>query len=127
MSYFAEAVRLPSAKLPNIGDTVVGKVIEMNRSTVPEFDAKGRPSGLLFDDNGDPVQQVDVTLETETGKVVLHTHGAIFYAIGRALAEAGSDDLAIGDTLSVSYTGDGEVTAKGRNAPKQYEATITKG
>lgn len=129
MGRFTDAIRLPSAKFPEIGTVVEGVVSEIGESTVPDFDDKGRPSGVKYEDDGTtPKMQVDVTLDQPDGsKIVLHTDGAIFYAIGRALAVIGSDDLEVGDTLTVTYTGDGEATAKGRNAPKQYTAVIVKG
>ena len=128
MGHFTEAIRLPSAKFPEIGTTVQGVVVEIGTSTVPDFDDRGRPNGVKFEDDGTtPKTQVDVTLDRDGVKVVLHTDGAIFYSIGRALAEIGAEDLGLGDTLAVTYTGDGEPTAKGRNAPKQYSATVTKG
>jgi hypothetical protein len=80
-----------------------------------------------LDDAGVVVMQVDVTLDTETERVVLHTGGSIYWAIGKALATIGAEDLVVGDTLTVNYISDGEATVKGRNAPKQYSATVTKG
>lgn len=136
MGHFTDAIRLPSAKFPEIGTVVEGKVVEIGTSTVPDFDDRGRPSGIKYEDDGTtPLSQVDVTLETYvsgttelTGvKIVLHTDGAIFFSIGRALAEIGAEDLEVGDSLTVTYTGDGEATAKGRNAPKQYSAVVVKG
>lgn len=127
MASFKDAIRTPSAKFPNIGDTVEGVVLEMTEVPVPEFNKQGRPSGKnAVDDEGVELSQVDVLLDTAKGKVTLHTNGAIYYAIGRELGEQGAEDLEIGDTLQVEYTGDGEATAKGRNAPKQYSATIVK-
>lgn len=128
MGRFTDAIRLPSAKFPEIGTIVTGVVVELGESNVPDFDSKGRPSGIKYEEDGEtPRTQVDVTLEADGKKIVLHTDGAIFYAIGRALAELGAEDLEEGDALSVEYTGDGEATAKGRNAPKQYTAVIQKG
>lgn len=128
MGHFTDAIRLPSVKFPTIGTAVTGTVVEIGTSTVPDFDDRGRPSGIKFDDDGKPLEQVDVTLDVEGVKTVLHTDGAIFWAIGRALAEVpGAEDLEVGDVLTVTYTGDGEPTAKNRNAPKQYTASITRG
>lgn len=128
MGHFTDAIRLPSAKFPEIGTVVEGVVAEIGTSTVPDFDDRGRPNGVKFEDDGTtPKTQVDVTLDRDGVKVVLHTDGAIFYSIGRALAEIGAEDLEPGDTLTVTYTGDGEPTAKGRNAPKQYSAVVKKG
>lgn len=125
MGAFTDAIRLPSAKFPTIGSGVIGKVVGIENSDVPEFDSKGRITGPKMVD-GETIEQVDVIIETETGRVVLHTGGAIFYAIGRALAEITADDLEVGDEITVTYTGDGEPTAKGRNAPKQYTAVVSK-
>lgn len=128
MGRFTDAIRFPSAKFPEIGTVVTGTVVEIGESTVPDFDDRGRPSGVKFAEDGTtPLTQVDVTLESEGKKVVLHTDGAIFYSIGRALAEIGADDLEDGDVLTVTYTGDGEPAAKGRNAPKQYSAVVERG
>lgn len=127
MGHFDDAIRLPSAKFPEVGTIVSGVVVEIGTSNVPDFDERGRPAGFKYQEDGETIKtQVDVTVETDGKKVVIHTDGAIFYAIGRALAEAGSDDLNVGDVLAITYTGDGEATAKGRNAPKQYTAAITK-
>lgn len=129
-SRFADAIRLPSVTFPKIGDGVTGTVIEISEGTVPTFDDRGRiVQGVVEkNDDGTDKLQVEVTLDTaDNGRRVLHTDGAIFYAIGRALAEIGADDLNTGDILTVEYTGDGEPTAKGRNAPKQYKATIVPG
>ena len=126
MGHFTDAIRLPSAKFPEIGAAVSGTVVEIGRGTVPTFDDKGRVNGTVKNDDGTDKEQVEVTLDTSDGKLVLHTDGAVFYAIGRALAEIGAEDLEVGDTLTVTYTGDGTATAKGRNAPKQYSAVISK-
>ena len=126
MGKFTNAIRLPSAKFPTIDTSYSGVVIALEDVDVPAFNTKGQIDGVAVDADGEVLQQVDVTLDTVAGKVILHTGGAIYYAIGRALAEVGSDDLVEGDTLTVMYTGDGTPTAKGRNAPKQYDAVITK-
>lgn len=126
MGNFDNAIRLPSAKFPDVGTLVSGIVVEVSHGTVPTFDDKGRINGTKLDADGAELQQVECTLDTDSGKVILHTDGAIFYAIGRALAEIGAEDLEVGDSLTVTYTGDGEPTAKGRNAPKQYSAEIVK-
>lgn len=129
MGNFDNAIRLPSAKFPDVGSSVSGAVVEITKGLVPTFDDKGRivPDVYKVDPiTKENVEQVEVTLDTEAGKLVLHTDGAVFYAIGRALAEIGADDVEVGDSLTVTYTGDGEPTAKGRNAPKQYSAEIVK-
>ena len=126
MGKFTNAIRLPSAKFPTVDTSYSGVVLDLVDVDVPAFNKLGFIEGVVMDDDGNVLQQVDVTLETTAGKYILHTGGAIYYAIGRALAEVGSDDLVVGDTLTVMYTGDGTPTAKGRNAPKQYDAVIVK-
>ena len=126
MGKFTNAIRLPSAKFPTVDTSYSGVVFDLADADVPAFNKQGIIEGVMMDDDGNVVQQVDVTLETASGKVILHTGGAVYYAIGRALAEVGAEDLVVGDTLTVMYTGDGTPTAKGRNAPKQYDAVIVK-
>jgi hypothetical protein len=123
---FKDAIRLPSAKFTEVGATVSGTVLTLEDADVPHFNSQGRIEGVELNEDGTTKQQVDVTLETPSGKIVLHTGGAITFAIGRALGELGAEDLEPGDQLQIEYTGDGQPTAKGRNAPKQYTATITK-
>lgn len=125
-SKWASAIRLPSAKFPNVGDKVTGTVLEVADAEVPHFNDKGQIDGIEANEDGSTKMQLDVILQTGDKKIVLHTGGAIFYAIGRALAEVGSEDVEPGDELTVEYTGDGEQTTKGRNAPKQYAAIIVK-
>jgi hypothetical protein len=127
MGAFTDAIRLPSAKFAEVGASVSGVVVEIGESMVPEFNDKGQIDGLKFDADGNTIPQVDVTIETDGKKVIIHTDGAIFYAIGRALAEIGADDLEPGDTLTVTYTGDGKPSAPKRNPPKQFAAVIVKG
>lgn len=137
-SRFAGAIRLPSVKFPEIDASVTGTVIEIGEGTVPTFDDRGRivQNVVEKNDDGTDRMQVEVTLDVADAtkgaanpgtRNVLHTDGAVFYAIGRALAEIGADDLNVGDILTVTYTSDGEPTAKGRNAPKQYTAKIVAG
>ncbi len=126
MGNYDDAKRLPSASFSAVGDTVSGVVVEVDpTATVPRF-INGKIDGVKQDDDGNPVLQVDVTLDTEAGRVVIHDGGAIHYAIGRALAEAGLEDLETQDTLTVTYSGDGKPTQKGFNPPKQYTATISR-
>jgi hypothetical protein len=127
MSGFKDKIRTPSAKFPTVGTTVEGVVLELIEAPVPTFDKNGRPTGVqAVDGEGVPQFQTDVLLDTATGKITLHTAGGIGWAIGRGLGEINAEDLEVGDTLQVEYSGDGEPTAKGRTAPKQYTATIVK-
>ncbi len=128
MGNFTDAIRLPSAKFEHVGTVIEGTVVEMNpEATIPTFDNKGKivPGVNEKNEDGTDKLQVDVTLELADGtQTVLHTAGGVYWAIGRALATVKADDLAVGDHLSVEYTGDAEPTAKGRNGAKQYTAKI---
>jgi hypothetical protein len=125
MSKFSDrATLLPSAKFPAIGSSVEGRVLSLATNPVPEFE-KGRMVGTRELATGGKMTQLDVTLQTEDGKVVLHTKGGIFNAIDKALADAGLDDLLTGYTLKVEYAEDGEPGPEG-NARKIYRATVTK-
>lgn len=119
MGKFSNA--FPSAKFPTKGTKVTGKVSQISESPVPEFNNAGR----IVSNTGN-VMQVDVVLVNGIDTVVLHTAGAIYFAIGAALRKIGADDLEVGDTLTVEYTGDGEPTAEGYNPPKEYTATVVK-
>lgn len=125
MSKFSDrATILPSAKFPTIGTIVTGRVLSLATNPVPEFEG-GRMVGTRELATGGKMTQLDVTLQTENGKVVLHTKGGIFNAIDKALDDASLDDLLTGYTLSVEYTGDGEEGPEG-NARKIYTATVEK-
>lgn len=126
MSKFSDrATIVSSAKFAAIGAVVEGRVLSLATNPVPEFDAKGRMIGTRELATGGKMTQLDVTLQTEDGKVVLHTKGGIFAAIDKALDDAGLDDLLTGYTLSIEYVGDGEPGPEG-NARKLYQATVTK-
>lgn len=126
MSKFSDrAAILPSAKFPVIGAKVAGKVFSLATNPVPEFDESGRMVGIRQLATGGDMTQLDITLETEAGKLVLHTKGGVFSAIERALTKAKLDDLLTGHTLTVEYTSDGETSTLG-NSPKVYTATVTK-
>ena len=127
MGMFTDAVRLPSIKFPVVGATMTGTVAKLDLSPVPTFDKSGRPSGVKLDDDGNEVMQVDVTVDSaEGGRLVLHTNGGVFYAIGRESASIGATDLEVGDKLTIDYAGDAKPTAPGRNGAKQYTATVVK-
>lgn len=127
MSKFSDrASILPSAKFPSIGSKVTGKVLSLATNPVPEFDEiTGRMVGIRQLATGGDMTQLDVTLDTDEGKLVLHTKGGVFSAIERALNKAKLDDLLTGYTLTVEYTGDGEPSTQG-NSPKVYAVTVTK-
>jgi len=123
MGRFSETSRTRQARFPRIGANVTGVVVDITDSAIPEF-VDGRIVGPKFDVNGTMVTQTDVTVENENGKSIIHTRGGVAVAIALALVEAKSDDLAVGDTLSVTYESDEETD--GDFAEKVYSATVTK-
>lgn len=126
MGFFTRPLQIPTARFPEIGTTVGGRVTSVELSPVPEFDDKGRVTGPKFDLKGTLVQQVDVTVADADGhESVIHTGGAIFEAIQEAIAKAGLGDLSVGDMLYVTYTGNGKPPVEDFNPPKLFAAEIT--
>jgi hypothetical protein len=121
-----------SAKFEHPGDKISGEILSVE--TKQQTDLKdGSPK---FWDNGDPMWQVVVTLQTEQrdpddadddGKRAIYVKGSMKYAstakaIADAVRTAGAKTLEVGGTLAVAYTGDGEATSRGFNPPKLYSA-----
>ena len=79
MGKFTNAIRLPSAKFPTVDISYSGVVLDLVDVDVPAFNINGQIDGVVTNEDGEVLQQVDVTLETATGKVILHTGGAIYY------------------------------------------------
>lgn len=115
-----------TAKFKEIGATVRGRVVAAEPRQARDYDS-GKPKVW---DNGDPVMEVVVTLDTgeedENGNTfrTLYLGGKMLQAVRQALAEARSK-LVIGGELAVKYIGDGEPSKKGFNPPKLYKAKYT--
>lgn len=118
---------VPSAKFPTIGTLVKGTVLDFEMTQQTDLDGNKKTW-----DNGDPMMQLVVTLQTEDrdaditddeGKRKLYVKGQMRNAIGEALKKAGAR-LEKGATLAVKYTADGEVAKRGHNPPKQYVAAF---
>lgn len=124
-----------SAKFDTPGTTVTGTIAaepEMKQQT--EF-GTGK---LLFWDNGDPMMQLVVKLQTterdpqvedDDGIRALYIKGGfkkptLQKAVSDAVRAAGAKGLEVGGTLSVTYTGDGPKEGAGF-PPKYYSATYT--
>lgn len=115
----------PSAKFPTIGTTCKGTVLGAEKTQ--QTDIKGTPK---FWDNGDPMYQVVVTLQTDerdpaidddNGERRVFVKGQMLTAVKGALKAAGASGLEIGGTLAVRYESDG-TPKPGQSAPKQYVA-----
>lgn len=120
-----------SAKFENPGDTITGTICaepEVKQQT----DIKtGAPK---FWDNGDPQMQLVVRLQTQLredgdddGIRAIYVKGGfkaptMQKAIADAVRAAGAKGLAVGGTLTVTYTGNGPASGVGMNPPKYYTA-----
>lgn len=116
----------PAFKFENIGDTARGKVVAAEKRQQTDY-GTGAPK---FYDNGDPMWEVVITVDTgvddgngETGRRVF-ARGALLKAIREALRDAAAK-LEVGGELVVRYTEDGEPSKKGFNAPKLFKAKYT--
>lgn len=116
----------PACKFPNVGDTHKGTITAAKKRQQTDMKT-GRP---LEWDNGDLRWEIVITIDTgdadENGETCrrLFARGGMLKAIREAVAEAGSK-LEIGGELVVRYTGDGEPSQRGFNAPKLYKAKYT--
>lgn len=123
---------IPSAKFENIGDTVVGTLVDGQETQRTDF-TTGAPK---FWDDGKPMMQSVLTLQTEQrdpaladddGKRKLYVKGSkkdpqsLAGAVINAVRASGGK-LEVGGRLAVQYTGDGTASRAGMNAPKQYVA-----
>lgn len=115
-----------SAKFPSIG-TVVGGVITDEPTLQQQKDIN--TGALKTWDDGNPMMQLVVKVQTDEredgeddGVRAIYIKGQMKQAVAEAVKKAGAKGLAIGGTLKVAYTGDGEPSKKGFTAPKQYQA-----
>ncbi|MEV6388894.1 hypothetical protein [Nocardia xishanensis] len=102
---FRRAARPTSAfsKTSKPGTTVYGRITAISEE--PKLKFGGAPDEVELDDNGQPVMQLVITLDTGAGPRNLYVSWRMEQAIGLALENAGTEDFAIGATLSVTYTG----------------------
>lgn len=118
-----------SAKFEAIGDKVSGEILSVE--TKQQTDLDGNPKTW---DNGDPMWQVVVVLQTDErnddeddGRRAVYLKGSSKYAstakaAADAVKEAGAKSLEVGGTFGLAYIGDGEPTKRGFSAPKLYQA-----
>lgn len=118
---------VPSAKFADVGAVTKGRVVDLDSSQQTDFQTR-EPK---FYDDGNPMMQVVVTLATDVrdpdiddddGTRRLYVRGQMVKAVREAVRKAGADGLAVGGTLGVQYTGDGQPSARGLNPPKLYAA-----
>lgn len=111
-----------------VGRSVTGTVTSVRVRQVTSFET-GKPE---FWDDGQPKRQVVITLATaerdpadgdDDGHRNIYVKG--WGEQRQALAKAGKP--AVGDTLTVTFSGLGDVPGKGMNAPKRYDFRLVKG
>lgn len=117
-------------KFETPGDKVQGEIVGVE--TRQQTDLDGNPKTW---DNGDPIWEVVVTLQTtltedgdDDGVRKVSLSGSRKYAskakaAADALKAAGAKALEAGGTFGIAYTGDGEATKRGFNPPKLFAAT----
>ena len=121
----------PGAKFDKIGRVYQGEIVSATMAHQRDMNT-GKP---LFWDDGNPKTQIliiiqtserDDNIEDDDGKRTLYVKnpGGMRSAIAKALGKIKLSE-AVGGTLAVKYTGDGEPTKRGFNAPKLFAAKFT--
>ncbi len=110
-----------AAKFPTPGTTVAGTIAAEPRIAVQTEYGTGK--ALTWPD-GTNREQLLVDLQTPTGLVRVYVKGSMRTAIGQALRAVGQSALVVGQTLSVTYSGDAAPKAPGLHGAKLYTATV---
>ncbi|MFC9434010.1 hypothetical protein [Nocardia sp. NPDC057030] len=102
---FRRAARPSSAftKTTSPGTAVHGRIAAIVEE--PKLKYGGGPDEVELDENGRPVMQLVITLDTSSGPRNLYVSWRMEQAIGLALENAGTEDFETGAALSVTYTG----------------------
>lgn len=110
---FRNAARPTSAfgKNTPVGTAVTGRIAAAEDQ--PKLKFGGAPGEVELDQDGRPVTQLVITLDTETGAKNLYVSWRMEQAIGIALADADAD-FEIGAVLSVTFTGPDPAFPKAR-------------
>ncbi|MFA7265112.1 MAG: hypothetical protein WC054_02270 [Candidatus Nanopelagicales bacterium] len=113
----------PALKFDGVGETHSGTVLGASAKQVTDF-TTGEPK---FFKNGDPQMQIILELQTDQRNGVdddgmrrLYVKGAMLSEARKAIARAGARTFEAGARVRVTYTGDGEASARGMNPPKLY-------
>lgn len=119
-------------KFETPGDSYTGTVIN---STVRQMTEFGTGTPLTFE-NGDPQEQICINLQTslrdandptDDGTRTLYIKGfGVQLRAFRAAVQAAGGKPEAGDTITVTYTGNGERSPRGGYPPKLYEYVIAK-
>jgi len=118
------------------GDSVKGRVDNVEEVQQTDL-STGEPATW---DNGQPKMMIRVTLATDLasepgddGKRSVYLKGSrkpeskssLSAVIAAVQKSTGGTNIESGGTLTLTYTGDGQPSRRGWNAPKQYEASYT--
>jgi hypothetical protein len=105
-----------------VGDRIAGVIEGAVTQPLTDPETKAIRKNYL---TGQPIRQVVFIVRTDEGLKAFFVRGGVQEAVNKALAEAQLDDVAIGDYIECSFTGEGEPIREDWNPPKLYEATIT--
>ncbi|MBF6467024.1 hypothetical protein IU427_17815 [Nocardia beijingensis] len=124
---FRRAARPASAftKTSKPGTTVYGRIIAAVEE--PKLKFGGAPGEVELDEDGQPVMQTVVTLDTGAGPRNLYVSWRMEQAIGQAMEAAGAEDFEIGATLSVTYTGPDPEYSRARLFTAVYTSATERG
>lgn len=119
-------------KFETPGDSYTGTVLS---STVRQMTEFGTGTPLTFE-NGDPQEQICINLQTDQrdasdpsddGTRTLYIKGfGVQLRAFRAAVQAAGGKPEPGDTITVTYTGNGERSPRGGYPPKLYQYVIAK-
>ena len=119
---------IPGAPMKDIGTTVGGTITEDPSMQQQRDFTTGELK--VWSDGGAQMQLV-VTVQTQLrdpeiteddGRRRFYIKGELKKAVSTAVRQARADGLAVGGTLTVTYTGDGTASGRGMNPPKLYSA-----
>jgi hypothetical protein len=114
----------PAVTWPEIGAGVTGTITPGGITTSVQRDLDGNAKTFA---SGEVRKQVILTLQTtmkesptDDGRRRLFVKGAMVKSFREAITASGAPGPRPGGTVTVVYSGDGEVSGKGLNAPKLF-------
>ncbi len=120
---------VPSAKFPEVGTVVKGRIRAYEKTQQRNIDGD-----LKVWDDGSPMWQIVFTVETDErdaevehddGTRKIYAKAGMLTAIREAVRAAGHQGDLVGGTLAVKYVKDGPIKQRGYNPPKEYAASFT--
>ena len=109
-------------KFPSVGTEIIGYIVKAQ--VTDQRDLQGNVKTFA---NGDPMQQIVVTVQTDIredadddGKRRVFVKGAMFSALREALEASGAPTLEVNGRITVTHTSVGTPSQKGYNPPKLF-------